>query len=148
MLVTAADVDNRDGLKQVLTRYSTPDVPRLRKLWVDGGYRGAIEAIRSERWVADLKKTHKIDLEVVAKQGGGFTVLKRRWVVERTFAWLMNFCRHARDYEVLTRHSEALIQIAMIHLILKRIKGKYSLQTASHKNNLQNPVLLIPKCAW
>ena len=39
-------------------------------------------------------------------------------------AWLMNFRRHARDYEVLTRHSEALIQIALIHLILKRIKGK------------------------
>ena len=80
------------------------------------------EAIRT--WVAKLKKTHKIDLEVVAKQGGGFTLLKRRWVVERTFAWLMNFRRHARDYEVLTRHSEALIQIAMIHLILKRIKEK------------------------
>ena len=118
VVVTAADVDDRDGLKQVLTRYSTPDVPRLRKLWGDGGYRG--EAIRT--WVADLKKTHKIDLEVVAKQGGGFTLLKRRWVVERTFAWLMNFRRHARDYEALTRHSEALIQIAMIHLILKRIK--------------------------
>ena len=75
---TAADVDDRDGLKQVLTRYSTPDVPRLRKLWVDGGYQG--EAIRT--WVAELKKTHKIDLEVVAKQGPGFTLLKRRWVVE------------------------------------------------------------------
>ena len=120
VVVTAANVDDRDGLKQVLTRYSTPDVPRLRKLWVDGGYQG--EAIRT--WVANLKKTHKIDLEVVAKQGGGFTLLKRRWVVERTFAWLMNFRRHARDYEVLTRHSEALIQIAMIHLMLKRIKGK------------------------
>ena len=59
VVVTAADVDDRDGLKQVLTRYSTPDVPRLRKLWVDGGYQG--EAIRT--WVADLKKTHKIDLE-------------------------------------------------------------------------------------
>ena len=85
---------------------------------MDGGYQG--EAIRT--WVAKLKKTHKIDLEVVAKQGSGFTLLKRRWVVERTFAWLMNFRRHARDYEVLTHHSEALIQIAMIHLLLKRIK--------------------------
>ena len=58
VVVTAANVDDRDGLKQVLTRYSTSDVPRLRKLWVDGGYRG--EAIRT--WVANLKKTHKIDL--------------------------------------------------------------------------------------
>ena len=52
----------------------------------------------------------------------GFTVLKRRWGVERTLAWVMNSRRHVRDYEVLTRHSEALIQIAMIHLLLKRIK--------------------------
>ena len=117
-VVTAADVEDRDGLKQVLTRYRASGVPRLRKLGVDGGYRG--EAIR--RWVANKKKTHKMDLEGVAKQGSGFIVLKRRWVVERTFAWLMNFRRHARDYEVLTRHSEALIQIAMIHVLLKRIK--------------------------
>ncbi len=118
VVVTAADVEDREGLKQVLTRLKAAGVARLRKLWVDGGYQG--EAIRT--WVANQKKTHKIDLEVVAKQGNGFTPLKRRWVVERTFAWLMNVRRHARDYEVLTRHSEALIQIAMIHLLLKRIK--------------------------
>lgn len=118
VVVTAADVDDRDGLQQVVTRLGASGVARLRKLWADGGYQG--EAIRT--WVADIKKTHKIDLEVVAKQGPGFTLLKRRWVVERTLAWLMNFRRHARDYEVLTRHSEALIQIAMIHLLLKRIK--------------------------
>ena len=84
VVVTAADVDDRDGLKQVLTRLRASGVARLRKLWGDGGYRGA--AIRT--WVANLKKTHKIDLEVVAKQGPGFEVLPRRWVVERTLAWL------------------------------------------------------------
>ena len=118
VVVTAADVDDREGLKQVLTRLGASGVSRLRKLWVDGGYQG--EAIRT--WVAEVKKTHKIDLEVVANQGAGFAVVPRRWVVERTFAWLMNFRRHARDYEVLTHHSEAFIQIAMIHLLLKRIK--------------------------
>ena len=118
VVVTAADVDDREGLKQVLTRLGASGVARLRKLWADGGYQG--EAIQT--WVADVKKTHKIHLEVVAKQGDGFEVIPRRWVVERTFAWLMNFRRHARDYEVLTHHSEALIQIAMIHLLLKRIK--------------------------
>jgi putative transposase len=64
---------------------------------------------------------HKIDLEVIAKPGKGFTLLKRRWVVERTFAWLLNFRRHAKDYEVLTRNSQALIHIAMVHLLLKRL---------------------------
>ena len=118
VVVTAADVDDREGLKQVLTRLGASGVARLRKLWADGGYCG--EAIR--QWVANQKKTHKIDLEVVARQGSGFAVIPRRWVVERTFAWLMNFRRHARDYEVLTHHSEAFIQIAMIHLLLKRSK--------------------------
>ena len=118
VVVTAADVDDRAGLKQMLTRLGAAGMARLRKLWADGGYQG--EAIRT--WVAKQKKTHKIDLEVVATQGDGFTVVKRRWVVERTFAWLMNFRRHARDYEGLTQHSEALIQIAMIHVLLKRIK--------------------------
>jgi putative transposase len=68
-----------------------------------------------------LKATHKIDLEVVQRQGKGFAVLPRRWVVERTFAWVVNYRRHSKDYEVLTDNSEALIQIAMIHLLLKRL---------------------------
>ena len=55
--VTAADVDDRDGLQQVLTRLGASGVARLRKLWGDGGYRG--ETIRT--WVANVKKTHKID---------------------------------------------------------------------------------------
>ena len=56
---------------------------------------------------------------MVTKAGSGFQVLPRRWVVERTFAWLLNYRRHSKDYEVLPRNSEALIQIAMIHLLLK-----------------------------
>ena len=55
------------------------------------------------------------------RQTRGFHVVKRRWVVERTFAWLFNARRHAKDYEVLARNSEAMIQITMIHLLLKRL---------------------------
>ena len=47
--------------------------------------------------------------------------MKWRWVVERTFAWLLNFRRLSKDYEVLTRNSQALIQIAMIYLLLRRL---------------------------
>jgi len=115
--VTAADQGDREGLMAVLTAYFVTGVQRLKKLWVDGGYSG--EPLKA--WVAGLKATHKIDLEVVQRQGKGFAVLPRRWVVERTFAWVLNYRRHAKDYEVLTEHSEALIQIAMIHLVLKRL---------------------------
>ena len=71
-----------------------------------------------------LKKTHKIDLHIVQKQGAGFGVLLRRWVVERTFAWLYNYRVHAKDYEILTCNSEAFIHIAMMHLLLKRIENR------------------------
>ena len=68
-----------------------------------------------------MKQTHKITLEVVDKTGPGFQVLPRRWTVERTFAWLLNYRRHSRDYEMLTENSEAMIQVSMIHLLLKRL---------------------------
>lgn len=114
LLVTVPDAD---GLKALLRSYGTYRVPRLKKGWVDGGYRG--QALQA--WVAQLKRTHKIALEVVKKQATGFTILKRRWVVERTFAWLLNYRIHAKDYEVLPCNREAFIYIAMIHLILKRL---------------------------
>ena len=114
--VTPANYGDREGLREVLTAYFPTGVKRLKKLWVDSGYSG--ETLHG--WVAALKQTHKIDLEVVAKTGPGFQVLPRRWVVERTFAWLLNYRRHAKDYEVLPRNSEALIQIVMIHLLIKR----------------------------
>jgi putative transposase len=117
VVVTAASTEDRLGLIALLTGYFAQGVKRLRKLWVDGGYR----AEWLVTWVRDLKPTHKIDLEVVEKAGPGFHVLPRRWVVERTFAWLLNSRRQSRDYEVLTANSEAMIQISMIHLLLKRL---------------------------
>ena len=115
--VTPADRGEREGLMVLLWAYFADGVKRLHKLWVDQGYDG--QALKA--WVAAVKQTHKIDLEVVAKEGPGFVLLKWRWVVERTFAWLLNYRRHSKDYEVLPRNSEALIQIAMIHLLVKRL---------------------------
>ena len=105
-----------DGLKALLRAYFLPGVQRLRRLWVDAGYRG--QALSA--WVANLKRTHKIVLDVSQKPPEGFTLLKRRWVVERTFAWLGNYRIHAKDYEILTCNSEAFIHLVMIHLLLKR----------------------------
>ena len=115
--VSPANVQDRDGLKKVLNQYFEQGLTRLRKLWVDGGYRGD----DLKEWVAAKKHSYKIDLEVVKPEGKGFQVAKRRWVVERTFAWLCNFRRLSKDYEVLTDNSEAFIHIAMIHLLLNRL---------------------------
>ena len=63
-------------------------------------------------------------IEVVSRPAGssGFVLLHRRWVVERTFAWLGRYRRHSRDYEVFTESSEAMIEVSSIHRMLRFLK--------------------------
>lgn len=86
--------------------------PQLALVWADKGYRGTF-----------IEQAHKLDIEVeiVSDQRQGFHVQKRRWVVERTFAWLHNYRRLSKDYEELTTTSEAMIYGAMTHLMLRRL---------------------------
>ena len=123
------------GLKALLRDYFAAGVQRLRTVWVDAGYRG--EALNA--WGANLKQTYKIRLEIREKPRPGFTLLKRRWVVERTFAWLGNYRIHAKDYEILTDNSQAFIHIVMIHLLLKRKNKKKSFKKASQRRTLPGP---------
>lgn len=111
--VTAASVGERAGARHLLASIKE-DVPRLQKLWVDAGYDGAPFATWAQEvggWV----------VEVVHKLGQGFTVLPRRWVVERTFAWLYKARRLCRDYERLSETVESFIYITMIRLIVNRL---------------------------
>jgi len=117
VVVTAANTADRMGLMLLLTQYFRAGVRRLRKLWVDGGYQAEWVA----QWVSELKRTHRLDLEVTSHEGRGFQVVPWRWAVERSFAWLLNDRRHSRDYERLTTNSEAMIQLSMIRLLLKRL---------------------------
>lgn len=117
VVVTAANIDDRQGLKALLEQYFASGVKRLRKIWVDGGY----EAQWLKDWVSERKKTHKIDLEVVERSGKGFEVIPQRWKVERTLSWISNDRRNARDYETLLANSEAMIQISMIRMLVKRM---------------------------
>lgn len=113
--VTTACVQDRDGLKKLLRRFGMHR-KKLRKIWVDGGYRGEVI-----EWV---KAQFRYCLEVVLRADDvtGFVVLPKRWIVERTFAWLNNYRRLSKDYERFTRTSETLIQIAMMRLMLRRLK--------------------------
>lgn len=114
--VTPADSTERDGAKAVLLRVLAW-FTWLRLLRVDGGYTGPEFA----NWV----KTHrsKLTVEVVkhADDVRGFKVLPRRWVVERTFAWLMHHRRLVRDYETTVTSAEAFVFIAMIRIQLRRL---------------------------
>lgn len=117
VVVTAANVDDRQGFKRLVGGYLTAGIKRLRKIWVDGGY----QAGWLHEGVRGLKRTHKIEMEITDHEGKGFQVVPWRWAVERTFSWLLNDRRQSRDYERLPANSEALIQISMIHLLLKRL---------------------------
>ena len=88
-----------------------------RLIWVDQGYNGPEFA----KWVRSQKP--KLEVEVVEKEPNqkGFAVQKRRWVVERTFGWLMKHRRLVRNYEAKTRNAESFAYVAMIGVMLRRL---------------------------
>ncbi len=115
VVVHSAALQDRAGAKLVLAALAAGGFPRLRLVWADGGYRGKLVAWVREHcgWLLQIVKRND-DVK-------GFQVLPRRWVVERTFAWLGRYRRLSKDYEYLTASSEAMIYVAMIHLMLVRL---------------------------
>jgi putative transposase len=113
-LVTPADVPDQDGAYD-LVQASKAIAPTLRHLWVDGGYAG--------EWSEWAAEEEQVTVEVVSKPAGmrGFVVQARRWVVERTFAWLGRNRRLSRDVERYEETSETFIYLASSHLLLKRL---------------------------
>ena len=91
---------------------------RLRLIWADQAYTGDLIA-----WLWGLRPWRKVRLEIVKRPEGtkGFLLLPKRWVVERTFAWLGRYRRLSKDYEYLTQTSEAMIRVAMIRLMVHRL---------------------------
>ncbi len=126
-VVHAADLADRDGARLVLAGLRA-QFPRLAHLWVDAGYQGScvgwIEA--TLRWtVAVVRKPRRwvwwpVDSEP-PPMPVGFPVLPRRWVVERTFAWLGRYRRLSKDYEVLPATTEAWISLAMSLSMVRRL---------------------------
>jgi len=111
--VHSAGIQDRDGGKMVL-KTSRARYPFVTRAFVDGGYAG-----RLVRWAKD--KAH-IVVEVVKRSPAakGFEVLRRRWVVERTFAWIVKNRRFVRDYEQLTAVAETLIIVAATATLIRR----------------------------
>ncbi|MFF3000670.1 IS5 family transposase [Streptomyces sp. NPDC057950] len=114
--VTAASVSDNVGGMDLMSHIAATH-PRVTKAWADTGYRTK---------ALDHGARLGIDVEVVQRDPGveGFKVIPRRWVVERTFGWLMHHRRLARDYETHPHRSEAIIHIAMIDLISRRLTSE------------------------
>ena len=114
--VTSADVQDRVGAQGLLARLKSL-WPRLKKIWANGAYTG-------EKVAGLCKEQGGWELEIVGRSSvdtEGFTVLPHRWIVERTFGWLMHNRRLSKDYERLVQTSETFIEVAMVRLMLKRL---------------------------
>jgi len=114
--VTPADMSDPQGARRLLVGLAY-FVPRLKKIWADAAYRGT--------GLADWCKQQGggWDLEIVERPPGtrGFSIQPRRWVVERSFAWLVRNRRLAKDYERKVQTSETLIELAGVNLLLRRL---------------------------
>ena len=115
-IVHGADVQDRDGGVFVMaTLFGL--YPFLKKLYADGGYQGP-------RFQAALKKVvASVNVEIVKRNDDvkGFLVVPRRWVVERTLAWLGRCRRLAKDWECLNRKGLAFLRLASIRLMLRKL---------------------------
>ena len=140
--VHGAGITDRDGIKPLL-EHAKDRFPRLSHLWLDGGYKGKSKEWieRALGWTVEVvqhppkmapQEVMKAWAREWAKEGiaidwekrlppKGFRVLPRRWVVERTFAWLGQDRRMSKDYEKLPATSEALIYVAMTRLMVRRL---------------------------
>lgn len=114
VVVTAASVSDPAGARLVCRRLGGAG-KKLRRVWVDGTYRGTLLD-----WV---NRHHKFHLQPVLREPGqkGFAVLPKRWIVERTFAWLSQCRRLGKEYEALPVSSEAMIHLAMIRVMVRRL---------------------------
>ena len=114
--VHPASIQDRDGVALVLNRRTRRLFPFIERIYADGGYQGPKAAKAAA-------KTGTWTIEIVERPAAaiGFEVLPKRWIVERTFAWISRFRRMARDFERYGRTVAAFIRLAMIRIMLRRL---------------------------
>ena len=114
--VHSADIQDRDGAALVLDERARRLFPFIERIYADGGYQGPrvrAAAAKTGTWKVEIVKRSDI-----AK---GFVVLPKRWIVERTFAWISRCRRLSRDFERHARTVAAFVRLAMIRIMLKRL---------------------------
>jgi transposase len=115
-IVHAADIQDRDGGVVVMATLFGM-FPFLRKLYADGGYQGP-------EFQAAMKRTlSRLKVEIVKRsdKAKGFAVLPKRWIVERSIAWLNRCRRLAKDWECLNRKALSFLRLASIRLMLRKL---------------------------
>ncbi|HEY2531995.1 MAG TPA: IS5 family transposase [Xanthobacteraceae bacterium] len=119
VVVHPANLQDRDGVRLVLDRRTRRLFPFVERIFADAGYQGprvAQAAASTGRWVVEIVKRNELHK---------FVVLPKRWIVERTLAWISRNRRLARDFERYARSVAALVRLAMIRLMLRRLTRPY-----------------------
>lgn len=114
VVVLEASCPERVGGAAVVLEAPVDATQGLQVIWVDQGFSGA-------NFARVMQQLIEAEVDVICRQGEGFEVLPKRWMVERTFAWWNYYRRLSKDYEMLPEMSEAMIYGAMIHLMLRRL---------------------------
>ena len=116
VVVHPANVQDRDGAAQVLTKRVRQRFPFIKVIFADAGYQG-------ERVQQTARKAGCWRVEIVKRPSGaeGFVLVAKRWIVERTLAWISRNRRLARDFKNLARTAAALVRLAMIKIMLRRL---------------------------
>jgi putative transposase len=129
VLVSVASADDGTIAPDVLGRLTAEHRTRLKKIWADGKYNNH----HLQGWLVETQAGYVI--EVVGRPAGsvGYVKLPRRWVVERTHAWLGRYRRNSRDYERYTESSEAMIKVSSIHRMLKLLNRDLSKKSIPFK---------------
>jgi transposase len=115
VVVHPADVQDRDGARLVLDQRTRRLFPFIERIFADAGYQGPQAA-------AAIAKSGTWKLEIVKRSDRHrFVVLPKRWIVERTLAWISHNRRLARDFERYARSAAAFVRLAMIRIMLRRL---------------------------
>jgi putative transposase len=133
VVVTSASVQDYHGAVPLLEKVKGR-CPRLKVVWADGIY--------EKRFLIDWVKTEcgwELTVTKRSEKAKGFVVVPKRWVVERTFGWLGRYRRLSKDYEGLTETSEAMIRVAMIHIMVRRLEPTSQFYLSSQKQGVAVP---------
>ena len=135
VVVTAANLDDGTAAPQLLSRVTAEELPRLSVIFGDNKYHNhSLNA-----WLAKHRPQWTIDVQSPPAGTKGFSVVRKRWVVERTNAWNGRSRRNSKDYERTTASAEAMLQISAIHLLLHRLAPRDVPVTFNYRNSNVTP---------
>jgi transposase len=120
VVVHSADLQDRDGAPLVLDRRTRRLFPFIERIFADAGYQGpklARAVAATGTWAIEIVKRNELHR---------FVVLPKRWIVERTLAWVSRCRRLAKDFERHARKAAAFVRLAMIRLMLRRLTAHSS----------------------